>query len=793
MKQALSARDAGRPDEAERLYRSVLKDNPQDAEAQKGLNKLLKGQRKSTKGSRRRSKPSRKARLAKAGSLPTQETRSPNTVAQPAPQKIREVVSFYKAGKLEKAEKEARKLVKKFPKAPIPFAVLGAALAGQGKIMEAVPCYRNAIKIKPDYIHAHNNLGNALQQLGHHEEAVSCYWRAIKIEPDFAEAHNNLGNALCSLGKHEEAVTSFRECLRIRPDFAEGYNNLGSALSGIGKLDEAVASCQHAVDLNPRLAEAHNNLGGLLNRLGKPAEAVVRYREALNINPEFADAHASLGTALQKMGIHEEAVASFSRAVSLSPGATHNSINAQLVLPIIPQSVSQLAQWRDRHRNGIRILEDIQCELPNPGKKFNSPSFFLAYQDHNNFKTMKALCELFRSAVPVLNFTASHIADWDRSIGRKIRVGFVSEFFWDHTIGKLYQGLIEKLDRKKLELSVIHLPNAKQDNVSNQIDNLADGTIRLSGDLSVQQNSLEGAELDVIFYTDIGMSPETYFLAFSRLAPVQVVSWGHPDTTGLDSMDYFLSASSIEPEDAHSHYSERLVCLNRLPSFYQPSACLPAAPSRSDLGLPGTGTLYGCPQTLFKIHPDFDVVLAKIAQQDPEGYIVLVEGQVESWSELLRARWARDFPVLLDRTLFLPRMAQQQFLALLKQMDVLLDTVHFGSGNTLYEAMMVGTPIVTWPGNYMRGRIVAGAYRQMGITDPPIAETIDDYAELAVALAHDPDRQSELRTALRAAGSKELFCDSKAVEEFETFLQAAVAAARENTMLAEGWSPDSRE
>lgn len=268
---------------------------------------------------------------------------------------------------------------------------------------------------------------------------------------------------------------------------------------------------------------------------------------------------------------------------------------------------------------------------------------------------------------------------------------------------------------------------------------------------------------------------------------MQVVSWGHPDTTGLDTLDYFISAATIEPEDAEDHYRERLIRLNRLPCCYEPLVVPTQIPSRVALGLPETGTLYGCPQTLFKIHPEFDAVLATIAEGDPGGHIVLVEGINPAWVALIKARWAKTFPVLLERVLFLPQMPLERFMALLAHITVLLDPIHFGSGNTLYQAMVYGTPIVTWPGRFMRGRIVAGAYRQMGISDAPVAERLEDYAPLA--LGNDPARRHALQQAILAVAGQTLFADRQAVRELEDFLEAAVAAAGQGEILPPGWRP----
>jgi predicted O-linked N-acetylglucosamine transferase (SPINDLY family) len=137
-------------------------------------------------------------------------------------------------------------------------------------------------------------------------------------------------------------------------------------------------------------------------------------------------------------------------------------------------------------------------------------------------------------------------------------------------------------------------------------------------------------------------------------------------------------------------------------------------------------------------------------------------------------------------------MPIERFMALMAHTDVLLDPVHFGSGNTLYEAMVYGMPIITWPGQFMRGRIVAGAYRQMGIADAPIAQRLEDYAPLALAFGRDSERRRVLRQALLSAANRELFADMKAVREFEDFLEAAVETAGRGEKLPVGWRPDIR-
>jgi len=572
------------------------------------------------------------------------------------------------------------------------------------------------------------------------------------------------------------------------------HNNLGNVLKEQGKLDDAIQSYQRALSLNPDLAEAHNNLGNVLKEQGKLDDAIQSYQRALSINPDYAKAHNNLGNTFQDLGRLDEALERYAQALSIKPDEFSYAFNARLIMPPIQESQAAVGQWRSRFVHGINALKSELGVLKNPGKDgVTMPSFYLAYHNMNDRQIMEVLCSTVRKRVPEVTVTSPHVPVWTSpdATGRPIRLGMISQFFSNHTIGKLYQGLIRNLDRKKFHVTVFHAHQAKLDGISKAFDTSADRAIRLPSHFAAQQKVVAAEKVDVLFYPDIGMSPSMCFLAYARLAPVQVVSWGHPNTTGLDSMDYFLSAADIEPENATEHYTEQLVCLNRLPCYYQASMAQTDIPSRAALGLPETGTLYGCPQSLFKFHPEFDAVLASIAEGDPTGHLVLVEGKHAVWTETLKARWANTHPVLLNRVLFLPRMPSKRFMAMVAHMDVLLDPIHFGSGNTLYEAMVYGIPVVTWPGKFARGRVVSAAYRQMKVSDPPIAQSIEEYAPLALALARDRDCRQTLRKELLEAAPDKLFSDMQAVREFEAFFEAAVEAAGRGEKLPVGWRPDA--
>jgi predicted O-linked N-acetylglucosamine transferase (SPINDLY family) len=251
--------------------------------------------------------------------------------------------------------------------------------------------------------------------------------------------------------------------------------------------------------------------------------------------------------------------------------------------------------------------------------------------------------------------------------------------------------------------------------------------------------------------------------------------WGHPDTTGLATIDYFISSAVLEPEGADEHYTERLHRLSRLPTHFPRPQETVAPLTRAMLGLDEDTTLYVCPQTLFKLHPDFDAVLAEILRRDRRGRLVMIEGPSRHWSRDWRARFAHAGADVADRVVFLPRMPHADFLRLLVTADALLDPTVFSGGTTSYAALGLGAPIVTWPGRFMRGRVTYACYRQLGVMDC-VVDSADAYVETALRLANDPAWRAGVGARLVAARAN-LFEDVAVVRELEKFFARAAAEA----------------
>jgi protein O-GlcNAc transferase len=376
----------------------------------------------------------------------------------------------------------------------------------------------------------------------------------------------------------------------------------------------------------------------------------------------------------------------------------------------------------------------------------------------------------------------------------KPKIGICSKFLTNHTIGKLNQGLIERIKISGCETILLYPPGAKKDSFRAIIEESSDKTIDLPANTLLASEIVLKENLDVLLYPDIGMSSFTYQLALSRLSPIQITSWGHPNTTGLSTIDYFISSSLVESEDAQDYYTEQLVCLSRLPCIYKAPRREAGSASKQHLKeLPHDRVLVGIPQSLFKFHPDYDQILERIALEVPTAYFVLIEGLQKLQTERLKTRWMKKAPTVARNSVFLPRMNHDQYLELLDQMDLLLDPFYFGSGNTFYESMAVGTPLITMPGKFMRSRIVAGGYRQMQLSDAPVASSPDEYVKWCGRLAESKELRERLKVSIRKAAHEHLFNDKRIGDELLEFIFAATDSARQGKKLPLDWHPTRNE
>lgn len=216
---------------------------------------------------------------------------------------------------------------------------LGNAFKELQRLEDAIGRYEKAIAIAPDFAMAHNNLGIVLKELGRAEDAIDHYQQALVIMPGYAEAHSNLGNALIELGRQQDAISHFEQALAIMPAYAEAHSNLGNALKELGREEEAISHYEQAIAIKPDFAMAQYNLGIALDELGRQEQAIRHYEQAIAIKPDYAEACNNLAFTLQELGRKDEAIKHYQQALAIKPDYAAAHLHLSMIIPGQEQAV----------------------------------------------------------------------------------------------------------------------------------------------------------------------------------------------------------------------------------------------------------------------------------------------------------------------------------------------------------------------------------------------------------------------------------------------------------------------
>ncbi|MBT5667927.1 MAG: tetratricopeptide repeat protein, partial [Rhodospirillaceae bacterium] len=630
----------------------------------------------------------------------------------------------------------------------------------------AIDAYRTALARDPAFIDGAYNLANALVQFGETDEAIELYRGILVRAPENSQARANLAAAYQKAGRLGDAALEFEGLIDSEPDNAGHYNNLGVVLFGQGDFEGAICRYEAALQRNPQFHEALGNLGLALLDSGRSAEAETYLQSAAVLAPGNPDVLSNLATAYRQQGRIDEAAEAYRKAMTIRPSGGL-AVRQATLLPVIPESKNDLEEARERFEGEIDQLSRDGVTLTDPYRDVGVTQFHLSYHDANNRDLARKISELYRDACPMLDYTAPHCRGPRAPSGKRVKVGFVSRYFRNHAVGWYYQGVLRYMARDRISVTAFTF-GASRDRLWDSIAADVDKTVTLPFDVQQARTAIAAEELDVLVYTDIGMEPLTYFICHSRLAPTQCVLNGHPDTTGVSTLDYFISGAALAPPNAATQYGETLVNLDGPFVYYEKPEFPAVTGPRSKYALPDGANVYLCPQSLFKIHPDMDEWFTEILQRDRNGMLVLFEGPSANWANLLRNRWAPRMGDMMARVRFLPRASFSDFLDILSLADVILDSWPFGGGNTAYQAFAAGMPVVTLPSAYVRGRSTMALYHRMGVADAIAAEP-EDYIQIALRLGRDKDENIDISRRIRES-SGTLFRDVGAIKAFEAFL-----------------------
>ncbi|WP_287129655.1 tetratricopeptide repeat protein [Candidatus Cyanaurora vandensis] len=649
---------------------------------------------------------------------------------------------------------------------------LGQLLQAQGQFAQAIPVYQQILNLNPIDVEAHNELGLLYEQVGELAEAIACYQQALQLQPDLPEVLNNLGVVLHRQGQPEAARQNYRRALALNPNFVEVHTNLGITLHEQGEIEQAVASYQQALTLNPNALDAHENLGILRHEQGELAAAAAHYQQILTIAPDYPKAHYSLGIILQKQGQLKQALDCYQQAFTLVPEYLAARWLYELALPMIYQTAEEIPQWRERFQQGLNNLAQLDLTSPQAlAGVASQTNFYLAYQGLDDTQLQRQYGEL------VARIMAIHYPQWTQPRpkcppGERIRVGYVSSHFRGHTVGKLFLGWILNHGPEAFEVHVYYT-GPQLDAVTEQCREQVEHFHHLPRGLEPVCEQIIRDQLDVLVFPDVGMDPKMTQLAGLRLATVQCVAWGHPVTTGLPTVDYFLASALMEPDQAQVHYTEQLVLLPNLSICY-PRPVIPAlTKTRADFQLREEAVVYLACQSLFKYLPQFDYLFAAIAQAVPQAQFAFIAHSSPVVTDTLRQRLHQAFAAVgldsRDYCVFLAPLSQEEYFNLNLLADVFLDSLGWSGGNTTLEALACGLPVVTCPGPWMRGRHTYAMLQVLGLKEL-IATDEADFVAIAARLGQDTQAREQVKSQAR----DRLFEDRTCVRALEDFYRRVV-------------------
>jgi len=633
--------------------------------------------------------------------------------------------------------------------------------------------------------HPHHNPTKSYQSLGDSTLAAIDNNAALSRRRKYAESMFSLGVHQNRKGEYKNAVNYFREAIEMMPEFPHSYCNLAYALQNLGMTEEAIERYLQFIFLAPEevYPEFLQNLAFLLLKEGRDEDAEYFYLECIKKYPCFTNAYISLSNLYKNTGYYEKSVNILKQLMKHSP-TLEIELRIAFTVDRIMDSNETIEKQRKKLLHSIENLHQKNMNIGEFLKGIGEINFSLAYHGRDDKEILEKIGRLHIKNDPSLVWESPHCKTWRNTpLKSRIKLGIISDHLTtDHTIFKLNYGIINHLPRDLFYVVFFsHIPRPGKD--IDIVKNIVDETIILDDDFNKARKQIAQKELDIIFYPSVGMNAFSYFISFSRLAPVQCVTWGHPNTVGSPNLDYFIVSKNMVLDNADEHFCERLIQLENISNYYYRPK-LEQEKYRKYFSLPESAKIYLCPQTLFKFHPDFCGAAAKVLQTDARGLLVLIEGKKKGWKELLIQRFKKHSNRIEERMIFLPFLAYQDFLSLQKIADVILDPFHFGGGNTSYEAFAFGMPVVTWPSDYLKGRLTYSFYCKMGIYDL-IARDHQQYIELALKVANDDKWRNKMIEKIKSRNHV-LYENKNAVKELAAFLARATIMGKEGKLI-ENW------
>lgn len=642
---------------------------------------------------------------------------------------------------------------------------LGLALCSQKAYNKGIPYLEKAVSLQNDNPILLTNMAFAYFSNNQAALAIPLLLKSLAFAPQNDDAWFKLGLAYKSLFNIEKAIESYEKAIAINPNHTKSIYNLGNLMLDVGRYKSAIQYFEQCLAIHPAHAMCHNNIAIALLEWDRFEEAEKHYKQALSIDPNSKETLKNIVQLYEKIGKEEEAKG-YAQQLLAQEGAQFAKIYIENKAPIIAQSNYAIDEYRHS------IFENIEKWKPQIAQSSLEflhdnaiyPSSELIYQGRDN----KAVKEKFAY---LLSHLPKAVINKEKN-SSKPKIGFVVTRGHEGVFLKCMKGLLQQMDKQKFSITVVcSLPNGPEI-IKAAIANPEIEILALPNAITASIALLSSSNFDVLYYWEIGTDAANYYLAWSKPAKVQVTSWGWPITSGLNTVDYFVSNKNLETTHSIHDYSEKVELFEKLPVFYyHPPVPKSKTEAPSLLAIAHPDHRYICQQNLRKVHPDFDALVKQILIRDSQGFVFFIHDKHTSISNKLYQRMLATIGnERMNRVIFLERMPETEYLNTLTHCTLALDTLHYGGGaNTVYDAMEVGLPIITLAGNRHSARFATATYMQMGVVDA-IAQTIEEYVEKVIYFSQNKSERLALSEKIRK-NNPSIFEDIEAVKEWESFFE----------------------
>jgi protein O-GlcNAc transferase len=612
---------------------------------------------------------------------------------------------------------------------------LGACFQAIGLFTEAEESFRTAIAYNANDVEAQSNLGGVLKALGRLDEAEHCYRAVLSITPENTDAYIKLGSILKSMGNNAESADFFAKALSINSLLEEVQNDLGLALADQGRFFEAEICYQNAIKIAPNFWKVHNNLGLTLHSMGRFKEAEKAFEKAIELNPREALIYSNLSLPLVAQGQIKKAEGCLNKAIEISPDYVNAYINLgtnYLGQGLAKEAESAFLKALNFDKNSIKAKSNLL--------------FTLNYSDvHTADYRLEQACQYGEIVDKKVNFV---FTSWQQGANvKRLKIGLVSGDLRQHPVAYFLENWAKFIDSSRFEL-IAYTTDSREDEVTTRLKPHFSGWKSLVG-----LNDNAAAELiykdGIHILMDLsGHTAENRLPVFAfRPAPIQVSWLGYFATTGMASMDYFITDEVGVPEQSKTQFVEKIKYVpdTRL-CFTAPSSFIEILPLPA---LENGHITFASFQTMVKASDDVLALWADVMKALPNSKL---RWQCKSFADLavvddLKGRFAK-YGVNSNRLIFLESVSRDAYFKAHAEVDMILDTFPYPGGTTTCEAMWMGVPTLTLAGSTLIARQGASLMKSAGLSEW-VVENKTDYVNKALSFASGINQLSKLRMGLR--------------------------------------------